>query len=53
MNVDIIIEEYKDIFEGIVKLKDTELTLHLDKSFPPAVQPTGKIPYNLRQKLLK
>ena len=48
-NVDIIIKEYKDLFEGILKLKDFELTLHIDKSVPPVVQTCIKIPYNLRQ----
>ena len=36
--VDIIIEEYKDVFEGVGKLKDFELTLHIDKSVTPVVQ---------------
>ena len=48
-NVDIIIKEHKDLFEGILKLKDFELTLHIDKSVPPVVQTCIKIPYNLRQ----
>ena len=52
-NVDIIIEEYKDVFEGIGRLKDFELTLYIDKSVPPVVQPSRKIPYNLKQKLLQ
>ena len=47
------IEEYKDVFEGIGKLKNFELKLHLDKSVPPVVQPSRKIPDNLRQKLLE
>ena len=34
-------------------MKDIELTLHIDKSIPPIVQPSRKIPYNLRQKLLE
>ena len=39
--------------KGIGKLKDFALTLHIDKSVPPVVQPSQKIPYNLRQKLLE
>ena len=31
-NVDAIIEEYKSLFEGTGKLKDFELTIHIDKS---------------------
>ena len=53
LGADIIIEEYKDIFGGIGKLKDSELTLHIDKSIPPVMQPSIKFPYNLRQKLLE
>ena len=39
--------------KGIGKLKDFALTLHIGKSVPPVVQPSQKIPYNLRQKLLE
>ena len=53
VDVDNIIEEYKDVFEGIGKLKDFELTLLIDKSAPPAVQPSRRLPYNVRQKLLE
>ena len=31
-NVNNIIEEHKGVFEGIEKLKDFELTIHIDKS---------------------
>ena len=51
--VDIIIEEYKDVFEGIGILKDFELTLHIDKPIPTVLQQSQKISYNLRQKLLE
>ena len=52
-NLDNIIEEYKDIFEGIGKLKCFDLTLHINKSVPPVAQHNRKIPHNLRQKLLE
>ena len=51
--VDIIIEEYKDVFEGIGILKEFELTLHIDKPIPTVLQQSQKISYNLRQKLLE
>ena len=35
------------------KLKNFELTPHIDKSAPSVIQPSRKIPYNLRQKLLQ
>ena len=44
VDVDNIIEEYKDVFEGIGKLKDFELTLLTDKSAPPVVQPSRRLP---------
>ena len=50
-NVDNVIEDYNDIFEGTGKLKDFELILHTDKSVLPVVHPSREIPYNLRQKL--
>ena len=34
-------------------MKDFELTLHIDKSVSPAEQPSRKISYNLKQKLLE
>ena len=39
-------------FECIEKLKDFELTLQINQSVPCVSQPSRKIPYNLRQKLL-
>ena len=41
-NVDII-EEHKGICKGIGKLKDFELTLHIDKSVSPVVQQSRKL----------
>ena len=35
------------------KLKDFELTLHIDKSVQTLVQPSRKTPHNLRQNLLE
>ena len=34
-------------------MKDFELTLHIGKFVPPVLQPSQKIPDNLRQKLLE
>ena len=52
-NVDNIIEQYKDVFLDVGKLKEFKLTLHIDKSVSPVVQPSRTIHYNLRQNLLE
>ena len=52
-NVDNIIEQYKDVFQDVGKLKEFKLTLHIDKSVSPVVQPSRTIHYNLRQNLLE
>ena len=51
-NVDNIIEQYKDVFQDVGKLKEFKLTFHIDKSVSPVVQPSRTIHYNLRQNLL-
>lgn len=51
-NVDNI-EQYKDVFQDVGKLKEFKLTLHIDKSVSPVVQPSRTIHYNLRQNLLE
>ena len=51
-NVDNIIEQYKDVVQDVGKLKEFKLTLHIDKSVSPVVQPSRTIHYNLRQNLL-
>ena len=34
-------EKYKSIFNGIGKLKDTEINIHIDSTIQPVIHPTG------------
>ena len=43
--------EYPDIFDGIGKMKDFQVRLHIDPSVPPVTQRNRRIPFHLRKKL--
>ena len=43
--------EYSDLFDGIGKMKDFQVHLHIDLSVPPVTQPHRQIPFHLRKKL--
>lgn len=42
---------YPQIFDGIGKLKDFEVKLHIDSTGPPVAQNTRRIPFHMRQKV--
>jgi len=46
-----VIEQYPTVFQGIGKLKDCEVKLHIDKSVPPVAQSARRIPFHLRKKV--
>ncbi len=46
-----LLEEYKDLFQGIGKLKDLQVKLHIDESVKPAAQPHRRIPFHIRKKV--
>lgn len=48
-----LVKEYSNLFNGIGKLKDREITLHIDDSIPPVAQPHRRIPFHLREKVEK
>ena len=50
-NVQNLIREYSNLFEGIGKLKDRDIKLHIDESVPPAAQPHRHILFHLREKV--
>ena len=52
-NVKNLINEYSGLFEGIGKLKDKEIKLHIDESVPPVAQPHRRIPFHMREKVEK
>ena len=43
--------EFEDCFDGIGKLKDFKLKLHIDKRVKPVAQAMYRIPYSLRDKV--
>eukprot|EP00795_Rhopilema_esculentum_P001944 gene1944-17482_t len=43
--------KYPKLFDGIGKLKDREIKLHIDSTVPPAAQPARRIPFHLRKKV--
>ena len=50
-NVKEILEEYKDRFEGIGKLKGIQVDLNVDPHFKPVAQPPRRQPFSVRQKM--
>jgi hypothetical protein len=41
--------KYSKCFEGVGKLKDFQLDLHIDESVKPVAQPLRRLPYSLRK----
>ena len=50
-NVDSILHEYRDRFEGLGKLKDFELKLHIDRDIQPVAQSARKMPFKMREQV--
>jgi len=48
-----IVEEFKDCFTGVGKLKGHQLKLHVKEDVAPIVQPLRRQPFNLRDKIEK
>ena len=48
-----ILIKHADRFEGLGKLKDYKVKLHVDPSVPPVAQPPHRIPFHLRKKASK
>ena len=45
------IQEFDKVFHGVANLTDIQVHLHSDKNVTPVVQPTGRIPFALHQKV--
>ena len=43
--------DYKEIFEGVGKLKDYQVKLYVDPNIPPVAQPVRRTPFSLRNKV--
>ena len=50
--VEYLCQKYSSIFEGICKLKDVEIDLHIDPDIQPVQQPHRRIPFTC-EKMLK
>jgi len=53
ITVDDLVKSHPELFNGIGKLKDFQVTLHIDKSVVPVAQPHRRIPFHIRQKVEK
>ena len=43
--------QYPEVFEGVGKLKNKQISLDIDPTVEPVVQPYKEIPFNLREKV--
>ncbi|MCG8094404.1 MAG: DDE-type integrase/transposase/recombinase [Candidatus Thiodiazotropha endolucinida] len=48
-----LVKQYSGLFEGIGKLKNRQIKLHIDDSVPPVAQHHRRIPFHLREKVEK
>ena len=46
-----VVNEYKEVFEGVGKLKDYQLKLHIDPNVTPVAQPARRVLCSLRDKV--
>lgn len=57
LGINVILEnvndEYKDLFQGVGKLKNFKLKLHIDSGVEPVAQQMYRIPFTLRDKVDK
>ena len=51
MNIKQLTEQYVEVFEGVGKLKDYEVMLHIDESVTPVAQPARRIPFHMRKQV--
>ena len=45
-------ENYPTVFQGVGKLKDVTVHIHVDEQVKPVVQPYRRVPYHLQQKVV-
>ena len=48
-----VLDKHKDVFRGMVKLKNYQLKLHIDESVTPVQQPVRHLPYHTCTKVSK
>ena len=52
-NVQYLLRKYPELFQGIGKLKDTKIKLHIDENVPHVAQHHRRIPFHMREKVEK
>ncbi|XP_078664152.1 uncharacterized protein LOC144907224 [Branchiostoma floridae x Branchiostoma belcheri] len=50
-NIQELVKEYDDVFQGIGKLKDFQVKLHVDPFVVPVKQPHRRIPFHVRKQV--
>ena len=50
---EVIMSDYKEVFDGVGKLKDYQVKLHVNPNVPPVAQPVSRTSFNLRDKVKK
>ena len=48
---EMVMSDYKEIFEGVGKLKDYQVKLHVNPDVPPVAQRVRRTPFSLRHKV--
>jgi len=52
-NVQEIVNKYNDVFNGVGKLKDYQLKIHINADVTPVAQPQRRVPFHVRQDVEK
>ena len=50
---EVIMSVYKEVFDGVGKLKDYQVKLHVNPNVPPVAQPVSRTSVSLRDKVKK
>ena len=50
---EVIMSDYKEVFDGVGKLKDYQVKLHVNPNVPPVAQPVSRTSFSLRDKVKK
>ena len=46
-------QEFSELFNGVGKLEDTTIKVHIDENMPLVAQPACRIPFHVRKALNK
>ena len=50
-DIQTLLDKYKNVFQGLGKLKDFQLKLYIDESIKLVAQPVRRIPFSMRQQV--